>query len=39
MTDILDYLNRGVTPEDHVKTKMLRTKATRYTIMVGDLYR
>lgn len=39
MTNIVYYLTKGDLPEDTLKAKVLRTKATRYVMIYGDLYR
>ena len=39
MTPIIQYLKDGVLPEDKRKARLLRLKATRYTVYDDQLYK
>ena len=39
MTPVIHYLKDGVLPEDKEKARLLRLKATRYTLYDDQLYK
>ena len=39
MTPIKEYLINDILPSDSLEAKRLRYKATRYSVLSGDLYR
>ena len=38
-TPLIDYVNKGVVPEDEKEVKQLLKKATRYTVFEGHLFK
>ena len=38
-TPLIDYINKGVVPDDEKEAKQLLKKATRYTVFEGHLFK